>query len=485
MYAEFGFASASQLAGLLRRRKIGALELLNLYLQRVKQHNPAINAIIATCVPDARAQARAVDRALARGEPVGKLAGVPMTVKESFHVMGLPTTWGLPEFAKANASQDALAVQRLKGAGAVIFGKSNVPTLLADWQTFNPVYGTTNNPWDVTRVPGGSSGGAAAALAAGITALEIGSDIGASIRDPAHYCGVYGHKPTFGICSYQGHALPGTVADPDISVVGPLARSAADLALALGVIAGPDAIDGRGWKLALPKPRKAALKEFRVAVMLSHPTAEVDASVQTQIEHLARWLGKQKVKLSFTARPAFDPGEAHQVFLQLVRAATSGRQSAAQFARWDKLAKARSPKDMSYEAQAARGNTMLHKDWLAFNEQRHQMRHAWAAFFDDYDAMLCPAAATPAFPHNQKGERWERMLDVNGKPQPTTTQMFWAGYSGMSFLPSTVAPIGFSKEGLPIGVQIIGPQYGDLTTLALARHIERGYHGFVAPLGYD
>ena len=479
------FTTASDLASLVRRRKIGALELLNLQLKRVARHNPVLNAIIATTLVDARAQARSVDRALAKGEQVGKLAGVPMTVKESFNLKGLPTTWGLPEFKSVDAKEDALAVKRLKAAGAVIFGKSNVPTLLADWQTFNPVYGTTNNPWDVTRVPGGSSGGAAAALAAGLTALEIGSDIGASIRDPAHYCGVYGHKSTYGICSYQGHALPGMVADPDISVIGPLARSVGDLQLALSVIAGPDDIDAAGWNLSLPKPRKGALSEFKVAVMLSHPTAEVDGAVQAQIEHLARWLGKQKVKISFTARPAFDAVEAHRLFLQLVRAATSGRQSAAQFARWEKIAAARGARDTGYEAQAARANTMRHKDWLGFNERRHQMRRAWAAFFGQYDLLLCPVAATTAFHHNQKGERWERMIMVNGRPQPSTTQMFWAGYSGMCYLPSTVAPIGFSSEGLPVGVQVIGPQYGDLTTLAFARHIERGYHGFVAPLGYD
>ena len=479
------FASATQLAALIRRRKLGALDALDAYLARLESHNPRINAVIVTRIEAARKEARAIDRALAKGAKLGPLAGVPMTVKESFNVAGLPTTWGLTEHARKPVAEDALAVKRLKAAGAVIFGKTNVPVLLADWQTYNPVYGTTSNPWDVTRVPGGSSGGAAAALAAGLTGLEMGSDIGASIRDPAHYCGVYGHKPTYGVCSPQGHALPGSVAAQDISVIGPLARSADDLKLAMGVIAGPDTIDAQGWKLTLPKARKKALKDFRIGVMLTHPTAEVDASVQGAIEALAKWCAKQKAKVDFKARPDFDSAEAHRVFIAMVRAATSGRQSPEQFARWSRLAMDRGPKDMSYEAQAARGNTLLHKDWLNLNERRHQMRLAWAEFFKSYDVLLCPAAATPAFPHNQQGERWERMIDVNGKPQPGTTQMFWAGYSGMCYLPSTVAPIGFSKEGLPVGVQIVGPQYGDATTIELARLIEAGYCGFVRPGGFE
>jgi len=479
------FASATRLAALIRRRKLSASDALDAYLARLESHNPRVNAVIVTRIEAARKEARAIDRALAKGVKLGPLAGVPMTVKESFNVAGLPTTWGLTEHEGKAVAEDALSVKRLKAAGAVIFGKTNVPVMLADWQTYNPVYGTTSNPWDVARVPGGSSGGAAAALAAGLTGLEMGSDIGASIRDPAHYCGVYGHKPSYGICSPQGHALAGAVAAQDISVIGPLARSADDLKLAMGVIAGPDAIDAQGWKLALPKPRKTVLKEFRIGVMLSHPTAEVDASIQSAIEALCRWCAKQKAKVDFKARPDFDPAEAHRVFIAMVRAATSGRQSAEQFARWSKLAAQRGAQDMSYEAQAARGNTLLHKDWLNLNERRHQMRLAWARFFETHDVLLCPAAATPAFPHNQKGERWERMIDVNGKPQPGTTQMFWAGYSGMCYLPSTVAPIGFSKEGLPVGVQIVGPQYGDATTIEFARQVEAGYAGFVPPGGFE
>src|SRR5690242_14284076 len=278
------FASAKTLASAIRRGKITSAALLNLYLDRIERYNPKLNAIIAMDVEAARKRARQADAALRKGTLWGPLHGVPMTIKESFDVAGLPTTWGLPEFKNHRAERNALAVQRYIDAGAIVFGKTNVPTLLADWQTFNEIYGTTNNPWDVTRVPGGSSGGAAAALAAGLTGLETGSDIGASIRDPAHYCGVYGHKPTYGICATNGQALPGKVAAQDIAVIGPLARSADDLELALKIIGGADAIDSRGWRLRLPTCTKKTLREFKVAVMLSADTAEVDASVQARVE---------------------------------------------------------------------------------------------------------------------------------------------------------------------------------------------------------
>ena len=279
------FWSATKLLQALRAKKISALELFDLYAARVRQHNRALNAICVMNLDEDRKAARAADRAKGKRGP---LHGLPMTVKESFDVAGWPTTRGLTELKDNIARKDALAVERLKRAGAIVFGKTNVPVLLADWQSFNPIYGTTNNPWDLLRTPGGSSGGSAAALAAGLTGLELGSDIGASIRGPAHYCGVYGHKSTWGVCSLKGHALPGAAHPPDISVIGPLARSADDLALAMNLIAGPDDIDGAGWKLALEKPKLASFRKLRIAVMPSHPTAEVDSSVSGAIERLAR-----------------------------------------------------------------------------------------------------------------------------------------------------------------------------------------------------
>lgn len=438
------FRSAKELAAEIRRKKIGCLELLDLYLSRAEKHNPALNAIIATDVEGARKRARAADRALARKEVWGPLHGVPMTIKESYDVVGMPTTWGVPELKDNFPPRNALAVDRLLGAGVVLFGKTNVPIYLADWQSYNAIYGTTNNPWDLSKVPGGSSGGSAAALAAGLTGIDAGSDIGSSIRNPAHYCGVYGHKPTFGVVPPRGQALPGRLAQGDISVIGPLGRSAEDLEIGLAVMAGPDEIDAAGYRLALPSPRQKALRDFKVAVMLTDPNSEVDAEVQARVQAVADFLAKKKARVSGRARPDIDTSEAQRVYIQLLRAATSGRQTQEEFDKNVQVVRGLSASDASYYARMLRGNTTSHRDWLAANEARHKMRWKWAHFFKEYDLLLCPAAASAAFPHDQQGERWERTIEVNGHRVPTTDQLFWAGYSGMAYLPSTVAPAGFT-----------------------------------------
>ena len=479
------FRSAKQLAADIRRKKIGCLELLDAYLARVDTYNPRLNAIVVTDRDGARRRARAADAALRKGKAWGPLHGVPMTVKESYDVVGMPTTWGAPELKDNRPSRNALAVDRLLGAGVVLFGKSNVPLMLADWQSYNAVYGSTNNPWDLGRTPGGSSGGSAAALAAGLTGIEAGSDIGASIRNPAHYCGVFGHKPTFGIVPPRGQALPGRVAQPDIAVIGPLARSADDLALGLSAMAGADEIDGAGWQLRLPAPRRKQLRDYKVAVMLTDPCSEVDQEVQDRLQALADFLAKKKARVSDRARPDIDTGEADRVYIQLLRSATSGRQTDDELAKNLEIARRLAPGDESYYARMMRGNTLLHRDWLAFDEARHKMRWKWHAFFEEWDLLLCPPAASAAFPHDQQGERYERTIRVNGKDVPTTDQLFWAGYPGEVYLPATVAPIGFTPAGLPVGVQIVGPQYADRTTIDFARHLEREYQPFVPPPGYE
>ena len=478
------FRSAKQLASEIRRKRVGCLELLDLYLARVARYNPRLNAIIATDVAGARKRARAADRALARGQMWGPLHGVPMTIKESYDVAGTPTTWGVPELKDNYPARNALAVDRFLAAGAVLFGKTNVPLYLADWQSYNAIYGTTNNPWDGRRTPGGSSGGSAAVLATGLTGLEAGSDIGASIRNPAHYCGVFGHKPTFGIAPPRGQALPGKVAQGDISVIGPMGRSADDLELALGIMAGPDEIESAGWQLRLRAPKKT-LREYRVAVMLTDPCSEVDREVQDRLQALADFLGRKRVKVSDRARPDVDTAEAHRVYIYLLRAATSGRQTAADFERNLEIARTLAPGDESYFARMARANTMSHRDWLTFDEARHQMRWKWAEFFREWDLLLCPPAASAAFPHDHEGERHERTIAVNGKRVPTTDQLFWAGYSCAFYLPSTVAPCGFTPSGLPVGVQIVAPQYGDRSSIHFARLLEREFQPFVPPPGYE
>jgi len=482
---DIAFWPAKRLASHLRRRKIGCLELLEHYLKRVERYNPRLNAIIATDIENARKRARVADRALARGDVWGPLHGVPMTIKESYDVVGMPTTWGVPELKDNIARKNALAVDRMLATGVVLFGKTNVPWMLQDWQSYNAIYGTTNNPWDVTRAPGGSSGGSAAALAAGLTAIEAGSDIGSSIRNPAHFCGVFGHKPTYGICPPHGHALPGRVAAADISVIGPLARSADDLDIALGAMAGPDEIDGAGLRLALAPPKKKRLRDFKVAVLRDDVNAEVDRVVQDRLQTLADFLGRSKAKVDDRARPDFDSVHQHRLYVAMLRAATSGRQTADQFEKNLATRRTLREDDDSYFARMTRANVMHHKEWLAYNEERHRIRLKWAAFFKDYDLLLCPAASTPACPHDQTGERWERTIVVNGKPVSAVDQLFWASYASLAYLPATVAPIGFSKEGLPIGVQIIGPQYQDRACIAFAGLLEREFQCFVPPPGYE
>lgn len=479
------FRTAKQLASAIRKRKIGCVELLDLYVKRIEAYNPELNAVIASDIEGARKRAKAADRAVKSGKKLGPLHGVPMTLKESYDIAGYPTTWGDPAFKDHRAEKNSLAAQRFLDAGANLFGKTNVPLNLADWQSYNAVYGVTKNPWDLSRTPGGSSGGSGAALAAGLTGLEAGSDIGASIRNPAHYCGVFGHKPTFGVVSTRGHALNGNVGGADISVCGPLARGADDLAVAMDVMAGPDAIDGRGWQLKLPAAKKTKLRDYKVAVLLSDPNAEVDHSVQSEIQKLADFLGKKKAKVSDKARPAFDTTELNDVYIRLLRAATSGRLSDEAWRQAARDAAALPDDDKSYFAQMQRGNSLPHRTWLQLDEKRHRMRLAWDAFFEDYDLMLCPVAVTAAFPHDHTDPRHERTIIVNNKQVPVVDQIFWAGYAGVTYLPASAAPIGESNDGLPIGVQIIGRQYDDYTCIEFAKLLEQEYRSFVPPPAYQ
>jgi amidase len=478
------FRSATELGRLLRTAKISPEALLEQCFDQYARYNDALNAVIVTDISRAKKAAAAAGRRLKAGKPIGPFDGVPMTAKESFDWTGTPSTWGDPRFKDNIASADAVAITRLTEAGAVIYGKTNVPLMLADWQSFNANYGTTNNPWDLTRSPGGSSGGSAAALATGMSALEIGSDIGASIRNPAHYCGVYGHKPTYGIVPYEGHLLPGIVQPGDISVAGPLARSARDLAVMLKLLAGPIGPEARGYRLALPPARQISLQEFRVAVMFTDEQSEVDLPVQDLLGKLTQFLGKQVKKLSTTARPGFSTKEAMDIYIALLRSATSRRQSDAEFAANSAKVAASAPEDDSYLTKMLRAYVLSHRDWLKHNERRHQMRLLWDQFFEDWDVMICPAAASAAFPHDHEGERHERKITVNGKRVATTDQLFWAGYSGCFYLPSTVAPMGLTPDGLPTGVQIITRAYGDYTSIRFAELLEKEYGGFIPPPGY-
>jgi len=477
----FPFGSAVQLARAIRSGQVSSVELLRAYLDRVDRLNPAINAIVVDDRERALKAARAADRALRDGRSVGPLHGVPMTVKESFNLVGQPTTWGDPQFAGNVATSDAVVVARLRAAGAVIFGKTNVPLALADFQSYNDVYGTTNNPWDLARGAGGSSGGAAAALAAGLTGLEYGSDIGGSIRNPAAYNGVYGHKPTWGIVPKRGHTLSDLlVGEGPLSVVGPLARSAEDLAVALKATAGPDLEDG--YRLVLPPPPRS-LQGLRVAVWLDQPDiSPVDAAVVEAIEQAARALEKAGAVVDFDARPDVDVHELHETYLQLLQPTLSVNDPS--YDRMVERAAALSPDDDSDYAQNLRFATARHREVARAMERRDLHRWIWRRFFQDHAVLLAPITATPPFPHDHSLPLPARTMTVNGTEVPYFAQLFWAGLAISAHLPATAVPVGRTSDGLPVGAQIIGDAYRDRTTIWVAGQLAKQIGGFTPPPGY-
>lgn len=478
------YKSATEIAALIRSKAMSAEEVLEHFLDRVARYNPQLNAIIWMDVDRARGRARAADAALVQGNVWGPLHGVPMTIKESYNVAGSPTTWGVPGYKDNVTETSALSVERLERAGVVLFGKTNVPLMLADWQSFNEVYGTTNNPWDLSRSPGGSSGGSGAALAAGLTGIEAGSDIGASIRNPAHYNGVFGLKPTWGVVSPKGHALPGSIAYSDISAIGPLSRGAADLDVALDAMAGPDEIDGVCWRLELPECRAGSLKDLRIAVKLTDPNCEIDSAYSEKLQELVDALARAGATVKET-EPAMDTARLHEIYVLLLRAATSARTAASDIANWKAALSESAPGVQRYLELMVRGVSLTHREWLPLNNERHHIRRKFNAFFEEWDILLCPVAASAAFPHDQEGERWQRTIPVNGKAQPTTDQLFWAGYSGSVYLPSAVGPAGLTRDGLPVGYQAIAASGRDRTATAFARFVEREFGGFIPPPGYD
>jgi amidase len=394
-----------------------------------------------------------------------------------------PSTWGIEGFRNNVASADGLAVRRFRAAGAHFIGKTNVPTELADFQSYNPIYGTTGNPWDTSRTPGGSSGGSAAALAAGFSALEAGSDIGGSIRNPAHFCGVYGHKPTYGIIPMQGHELIAGIPEADLAVCGPLARSAEDLGVALDIMSGPADREALGWQLALPAADFSDLKNLRVAVWPTDPMAPVCTEVADRVAMVGETLAKLGAAVSDTARPDIDLSRAHDNYQTLLNAVMTAALPDDAVAQAQAVVDALEAGDMSSEAVNARAAVLPHRTWIRTNTQREKLRRAWSAFFEDWDILLCPQMATPAFAHDHR-PFGERTLKVDNQDQSYFQQLFWAGLVVNAYLPSTVFPTGPGREGLPIGVQAVSAPYRDYRTIEFSRLIAREIGGFVAPTQY-
>ena len=458
-------ASAGELAAAVRARTVGALELTEAAIARIEALDGPINAVVVRDFDRARDQARDVDRRVAAGE-APPLAGVPMTVKESFNLAGLPTTFGL-EFARdGRAAEDAEAVQRLKAAGAVILGKSNVPASLSDYQSSNPVYGRTSNPHDLTRSPGGSSGGGAAAVAAGMVPLELGSDAGGSIRIPAAFCGVFGHLTSVGVISLAGFGPPGAkgfgvpASARAWAAAGPMARTAEDLALALDVLAGAEGRDAKAWRVVLPPPRRARLSDWRVFILTEHPTAALDGEIAAAIDDLAANL--ERAGATVTRRSDLLPSLA---------------ESQALVDRFRAVAEA-----MSGPADAPPPATV--KDYVDCLMIQEGVRRQWDAFFRDFDVVIAPCYATPAFRHFPEQDPWpglNRTLQINGREVAYAPQHAWPLIAGMPRLPATVVPIGLTRGGLPVAAQVIGPFLEDRSTIGFAAQAAAAF-GLTAPV---
>lgn len=482
--SDLAFRSASELATAIRRREVSARELLELYLARAERYNAGINAIVAWDVEHARKRADEADAATARGESWGALHGVPMTIKDAIEVVGMPTTCGAPELRAHHAAANAPAAQRLLDAGAVVFGKTNLPIYAGDFQSYNEVYGTTNNPWDGTRGPGGSSGGSAAALAAGLTGFELGSDIGGSIRNPAHFCGVYGLKPSWGVVPSRGHipGPPGSLAGSDLGVLGPLGRSVADLTLGLDVLAGPDVWDARAWRVALPHARHERLADFRVAAWLDDPICPIDAEVAERLHAAVDTIARAGAKLDTNLRPV-DGAESFSIYLRLLYGVLGVGLPAPLLAGFDAMLPGLAADDEGLMTNLIRGASQRHRDWNIVNERRAQLRARWDAFFRDFDVLLLPVMPTAAFPHDHS-EITTRTIAVNGQPLPYLQQLFWAGLATVAYLPAVAAPVGLARSGLPVGIQIVAPYLEDRTAIAFAAALAQQVGGFVAPPGF-
>ena len=464
------------------------MELAQDAISRIERHDARINAICVRDFERGLDAARAADASLARGE-TRPLLGIPLTVKESYNIAGLPTTWGFPAQKDFMPTDDALSITRVKQAGAVILGKTNVPLGLGDWQSYNEIYGTTNNPYDLGRTPGGSSGGSSAALAAGYGPLSLGSDIGGSLRVPAFHCGVYAHKPTFALVPSRGHTpppLPPLPLDRDLAVIGPMARSTADLSLLLDVIAGPDPLDaGTAYRLALPPPRHDVLEDFRVLVVDTDPVMPTNAVVRAAIDRLAANLGKADVKIDRDSPLLPDFAASSRLYMRMLMSFLGATLPPEGIAAAETGVAKLAPDDMSLGAERLRGMVLSHRDWVQADGGRARLRAQWRELFKSFDAVICPVMPTPAYPHDHSPEQEKRHVDIDGKDYAYPDQLAWPGIATLPGLPATAIPIGLSPEGLPIGVQIVGPWLEDRTPLKLAELIEREFGGFVPPPTFD
>lgn len=464
----------------LDSREVSSRELIELHIERIEQHDDGLNAIAVCTFDRARAAAQVADDARARGDRA-PLLGLPMTLKESTQVAGLPQSAGILALKDYRPSEDCVIARRVFDAGACLLGKTNIPVALGDWQADSPVYGRTNNPWDLSRTPGGSTGGGAAALATGMTPLEIGSDIGGSIRVPAAYCGLYGHRPSETALPRAGAFPFGDLENPAIvlGVQGPLARSMTDIELLFDVIAGPGEGEGVGWQLALPAARHDSLADFRVAVMPATTLAQPSAAMQAAVDDLASFLARAGAKVK-RVMPAFDQRSYFADYLTLLTVITSLGQSRDER---EEAARHAFVRDDELFAAIGTGFTIDAADFIGLLSRRERARAVWREFFIDWDVLICPTALDVAFEH-QSGDQNDRVLSIDGQSVPYMLNIvypMWAIHTGQ---PATAFPAGLSPSGLPLGLQAIGPYLGDRTTMRFAQLLEREWRSFEPPPGY-
>jgi amidase len=465
------FAPASEQIRLLQSREIGAGELLDLYLDRIDRLNAEYNLVVAFDRDRARAAASEIDRRRREGETLGPLAGLPITIKDSYEVTGMPATCGLVPLRHHMPEQDADAVALLRKAGANIFGKTNLPAGASDWQSFNPIYGISRNPWNPERTVGGSSGGAAAAVAAGLTSFELGSDIGGSIRIPSHFCGVFGHKPTYGLVSVRGHIPPppGTLHQPELGVAGPIARSAADIDLLMSVLAPP-----------LPAPRHDRLADFRVGVWWGGDAYRVDSGYRQALEAYVADLRAAGARIEEVELPV-EPRESYEVYLQVLFAIV-GAPAPQEADAFERLA---GQDETGIAAKLARYMRTSLGEWFELAEKREHLFRAWARFFGEYDLLLCPAVPVVAFEHMAEGsgvhsDQLFRRITIDGEPAPYL-DFTWQGLALVANLPATVMPTGNFSQGLPCGLQLIGPHREDRTNIRFAQLAEQAAGAYLVP----
>ncbi|UCI19556.1 amidase [Mesorhizobium sp. B2-1-8] len=455
---DLAFSTATELATAIRNRKISAVEALDAHLARIDRHNPAVNAVISLDRDNARERAKKADAALARGEALGPLHGVPFTLKDMHETFGMRTTVGFPPFADYVAKEDSPVVIRLKAAGGVLMAKTNVATMLSDWQSDNPLFGRTCNPWNLQRTPGGSSGGAAAAVCTGMTPFDVGTDMQDSIRLPAAFCGVYGLKPT-----EHRVSLAGAFPDPGgaargvrlMSCLGPLARSVDDLSLIYRIIAGPDGHDTDPAPVPVEAMPKLDLQTSRIAFALSFPGFPVAGDISAAVENLARQLQDACAIIEEAKLPKLDLhddlAEGGALIGMMMEAAQETPEQPTSVSRW-------------FEALARRDKSIL----------------AWDRFFEDWDALLCPVAMTTAFPHCAPGTA----IKVDGKDQSYWMLPAYGAVFNYSGHPALSMPCGQDSAGLPIGLQLVGKRWSEARLLAIAKAMEPLAGGFRRPPGY-